>query len=71
MHGFKRCVFDSLEVLNDFTKQVFVSRGDTRVRKWTNWLREDLGSRPYAWLRLDFVPPSPFLVIEDPPDLVV
>ena len=36
------------------------------VRKWTNWLREDLGSRPYAWLRPDFVPPSPFLVIKDP-----
>ena len=36
------------------------------VRKWTDWLREDLGSRPYAWLRPDFVPPSPFLVIKDP-----
>ena len=29
-------------------------------------LREDLSSRPYAWLRPDFVPPSPFLVVEDP-----
>ena len=28
-------------------------------------LREDLSSRPYAWLRPDFVPPSPFLVIHD------
>ena len=36
------------------------------MREWTNWLREDLGSRPYAWLRPDFVPPSPFLVVEDP-----
>ena len=36
------------------------------VRRWTSWLREDLGSRPYAWLRPDFVPPSPFLVVVDP-----
>ena len=28
-------------------------------------MREDLSSRPYAWLRSDFVPPSPFLVISD------
>ena len=34
------------------------------IRKW--WLREDLGSRPYAWLKPDFVPPSPFLVVKDP-----
>ena len=36
------------------------------MRKWTDWLREDLGSRPYAWLRPDFVPWSPFLVVKDP-----
>ena len=42
------------------------SRRDVGVRKWTRWLREDLSSRPYAWLRPDFVPPSPFLVVEDP-----
>ena len=36
------------------------------MRKWTNWLREDFGSRPCAWLRLDFVPPSPFLLVRDP-----
>ena len=36
------------------------------IRKWTWWLREDLSSRPHAWLRPDFVPPSPFLVVKDP-----
>ena len=37
------------------------------MHKWANWLREDLGSRPYTWLSdLDFVLPSPFLVIKDP-----
>ena len=66
LHGFYKWVFDSLEVLNDFLKQVVVSRRDTGVRKWTGWLREDLGSRPYAWLRPDFVPPSPFLIVKDP-----
>ena len=66
LHGFKRWVFDSLEVLNGFLKQVVVSRRELGIRKWVNWLREDFSSRPYAWLRPDFVPPSPFLVIEDP-----
>ena len=53
-------------MLNDFTRQVVVSRREAGVRKWTNWLREDLGSRPCVWLRPDFVPPSPFLVVKDP-----
>ena len=55
LHGFYRWVFDSLEVLRDIG-----------IRKWTMWLREDLSSRPFAWLRPDFVPPSPFLVVLDP-----
>ena len=63
LHGFYKWVFDSLELLNDFLKQVVVSRRDVRVRKWTRWLREDLSSRPYVWLRPDFVPPPPFLRI--------
>ena len=66
LHGFHKWVFDSLDVLNDFTEQVVVSRRDTGVRKWTGWLREDLGSRPSVWLWPDFVPPSPFLVVKDP-----
>ena len=59
-------VFDSLEVLNGFLKQVVVSRRDLGIREWVNWLREDLSSRPYVWLRPDFLPPSPFLVVKDP-----
>ena len=42
------------------SRQVVVPRRDLGIRKWTRWLREDLSSRPYAWLRPDFVPPSPF-----------
>ena len=67
LHGFEKWVFDSLGLLNDFLKQVVVSRRDLGIRKWTWWLREDLSSRPYAWPRPDFVPPSPFLVIKGPP----
>ena len=63
---FLQVVFDSLGLLNDFLKQVVVSRRDIGFRKWTRWLREDLGSRPYVWLRPDFVPPSPFLIVKDP-----
>ena len=66
LHGFYKWVFDSLEVLNGFFRQVVVSRRDEGIRRWKRWLREDLSSRPYAWLRPDFVPPSPFLVVHDP-----
>ena len=66
LHGFYKWVFDSLEVLNDFFRKVVVSRRDDGIRRWKGWLREDLSSRPYAWLRPDFVPPSPFLVVKDP-----
>ena len=66
LHGFFKWVFDSLEVLNGFLRQVVVSRRDVGIRKWVSWLREDLSSRPYVWLRPDFVPPSPFLVVKDP-----
>ena len=58
--------FDSLQLLNGFLHQVVVSRRDVGTRKWVTRLREDLSSRPYAWLRPDFVPPSPFLVVKDP-----
>ena len=66
LHGFYKWVFDSLEVLNGFLRQVVVSRRDDGIRRWSRWLREDLSSRPYAWLRPDYVPPSPFLVVKDP-----
>ena len=66
LHGFYKWVFDSLEVLNGFLRQVVVSRRDVGIRQWTRWLREDLSSRPYVWLRPDFVPPSPFLIVKDP-----
>ena len=61
LHGFHKWGFDSLDTLNDFTRHVVVSRREAGVRKWTRWLWEDLGSRPFAWLRLDCVLRLPFL----------
>ena len=66
LHGFHRLVFDSLELLNGFLKQVVVSRRDLGIRKWTNWLRGDLGSGPHAWLLLDFVPSISISCHRDP-----
>ena len=66
VHGFYKWVFDATDLLNDFTKQVVVCRRETGIREWTGWHREDLGARPYAWLRPDFVLHSPFLVVKDP-----
>ena len=50
-----------------FSSRLSVSRRDCGIRKWAWWLREDLGSRQYAWLRPDFVPSLLlFLVVRDP-----
>ena len=34
LHGFYKWVFDSLEVLNGFLRQVVVSRRDDGIRRW-------------------------------------
>ena len=54
----KKWVFDSFGLLNEFVRQLVTSRRDAGLRCWANWLREDVGSRPHAWLRPDFVTPS-------------
>ena len=66
LHGFFKWIFDALQFLNDFVKQVVIDRRDPGLHRWAAWLGEDLSARPYAWFRPDFVPPSPFLVIRDP-----
>ena len=50
--------------LCDFIHQVVVHRRDEAIRVWRNWIREDPLVHPYRWLRLDLVPPSPFLQCE-------
>ena len=65
LHGVYKWVLDVLVLLRYFARHVSLVRRDSGLRRWANWLREDLGSRPYAWLRPDCVPPSPFLVIRE------
>ena len=60
---------DGLDLLHMFVLDVVHRRQTTRLQAWSNWIREDLSSHQYQWLRLDFVPPSPCLVCkpEDSP----
>ena len=37
-------------------------RQASRCQAWSNWIREDLTSRPYQWVRPEFAPPAPYLV---------
>ena len=48
LHGLFKWVVDAPSLLDDFVRQVVVSRGDPGLRGWANWLGEDLGSRPYT-----------------------
>ena len=48
--------------LNLFVFRVLVARKESSLQSWRRWLDKDLSSRPYRWLRPDFVPPSPYLI---------
>ena len=61
LHGFYRWAMDTL-ALNEFVLKVVRHRQTSRCQAWSNWIREDLTSRPYQWLRPEFVPPAPYLV---------
>ena len=47
--------------LSDFIHRVAVHRREEAFREWRKWLREDPLIHPHSWLRLDLVPPAPFL----------
>ena len=53
---------DTLALLNEFVLKVVRHRQSSRLQAWSNWIREDLTSRPCQWLRPEFVPPAPYLV---------
>ena len=53
---------DALALLSEFVLKVVHSRQSARLQAWSNWIREDLTSHPYLWLRLEFVSPAPYLV---------
>ena len=57
LHAFQKWVFDTLELLSDFVRRVVKDRRDAGLHRWATCLGEDLGARPYAWLRPDFCPP--------------
>ena len=42
----------------------------TRLHAWSNWIRQDLSSHPYKWLRPDVVPLAPYLVCMVQPALI-
>ena len=47
--------------LSDFIHAVVVHRREVAIRGWRSWLREDPLVHLHKWLRLDLVPPAPFL----------
>ena len=62
LHGFYKWAMDTLALLNEFVLKVVRHRLTSRSIAWSNWIREDLASRPYKWLGPEFVPPAPYLV---------
>ena len=62
LHGFYKWAMDTLALLNEFVLKVVRHRQTSRSIAWTNWIREDLASRPYKWLRPEFVSLAPYLV---------
>ena len=59
-------VFNSLRVLSEFVQDMwFVPVGVREVQSRARWMREDLGSRPYHWLKADYVLVSTYLVLRD------
>ena len=61
---FLSVVMDAMELLNGFVQQVVIARRGAWLLSWASWLREDLGSGTYAWLRRDFVSLPFFLVVK-------
>ena len=47
--------------LSDFIHAVVVHRREEAIRGWRGCLREDPFVHPFEWLRLELVPPAPFL----------
>ena len=62
LHGFYNWAMDTLALLNEFVLKVVHHRQTARLQALSNWIREDLTSHPYQWLRPEFVPPVPYLV---------
>ena len=57
----------AIDCITEFVQRVVIHRKDSTIRGWRNWVLEDPLVHPYKWLRLDLVPPAPFLSC-DPKD---
>ena len=57
-------------LINEFVLGVVRERKASRLQAWSNWIREDLSSHPYKWLRPVFVLAAAYLVCKpgDSPD---
>ena len=64
MLGFQTRVRAAIDSVTEFVKLVVVSRRQSAIRGWRNWILEDPLVHPYRWLRADLVPPAPFLVCD-------
>ena len=62
LHGFCKWAIDTLALLNESVLKVVHHRQTAQLQAWSNWIREDLTSHPYQWLRPEFVPLAPYLV---------
>ena len=60
LHGFFKWTMDTLALLNEFVLKVVRHRETSRCRAWSNWIREDLTSRPCQWLRPRICPSCSF-----------
>ena len=47
LHGFYKWAMDTSALLNEFILKVVRHRQTSRLQAWSNWIREDLTSRPY------------------------
>ena len=61
-HGFYKWATDTLALLDEFVLKVVRHGQASRCQAWSNWIREDSTSRPYQWLRPEFVPPALYLL---------
>ena len=47
LHGFYKWAMYTLALLSEFVLKVVRHRQTSRFQAWSNWIREDLASRPY------------------------
>ena len=62
--GFTSVSWTLFSIRNEFLFKVVHCGQNTSLPCWSNWIRENLSSHPYQWLRSDFNPRAPCLVCD-------